>query len=1271
MRALWLPVLTFLLHISITVPTSIKLVPSGGNAGRVEVYHSGWGTICDDTFRHNEAMVICRMLGYNLVVAKAYGEAYFGSGVGTIWMDSIKCLGNETDIANCHFDGWGKHDCSHSEDAGVRCSELHIRLVGGSNPHEGRLEGQNSAGTWGEIITTGITSRIAQGLCSVLGLGSAAAKIVDGTKFVQGVSNQFEVNLTCIIDNTCATDPFTTAHGTPLGIQCSYTPIRLVDGKFPLEGRVEVLHNGIWGTLCGEHFTTHDAKTICTSLGVDMSHQNPTIFSNGQFGKGTGPSWLSNMQCTGNEKDIGECRNVTWTYNTCASENPAALSCPSTNIRLEGGVGPWEGRLEVFHSGRWGSVCSQGFEQPEADVVCRMLGYDHRDTVAEILPNSYFNHLPSQDILLDQLNCSGSVADISFCRTKDWGVTNCSRSQEVGVRCQTKNVRLVGGSHSLEGRVEVKINGSWATICDENWDDLDATTVCRMLLQYPIDGDVIGKAYPGGKFGRGVGQIGLSNVQCNGSEEDILFCQANGQRRVNCDHARDAGAACYVDYNTTLLDSTNIRNDKEGSIHISGNAICDENWDENDARSVCRSLGYWSSSPTVYMDNWFGSSSGGGNKISPLCRGNEDNLAFCPLAKEWGKDTCSTGDIAGVRCNPAPMGYHRVKLVDGDQPGRGRVLVNYNNNWGYVCSHGWTQHDTVVVCRMLRYRSYNMTSTALAQGENAILVGEIDCRGNESDIGLCKADLDKSNCTDMVVGLDCTDNVKARLVNGSSVLDGRLEVLKNGQWGVVCSSAVDTTTAEVFCSMLGYSNTKPIINTFTDGASHVSVNQIACEGWEDHIGQCVHMSGTGSRCNNTYVNLQCFNCSTRYSTERGEIHSMNYPQNYDNNADCMYMITPPSNGMYGLVIQDLTMNDDEDFIDIRGQPNGPSLGTFSHGGEFPVIPGQKFYVRFQTNGSGTEKGFRITWKPLTIEDAMTLNCGTTTWNAVVNMTILRSLYPDAGVSDIYLAVQSCTGTVVDDLVVFQQSYTDCSSFKTTTDTDIIYHNQLVYPNSATPFPVIVHGYRWRVDISCNVNRQTNVTQSYIPTAPSVTQTIDTGHHHLSGSSNYDIHLTFYQDSGFYQAIQGNPITTHIGDNVYVKVDVNTNDPEVKMRLDTCVAKPTADAGPDLTYPLIQNGCVVDQDTTILSQGSHETKFFFNAFEFPANHLSVIVSCNATYCRTDELSSRCLQTCHARRSNDVTMVTRTNLNKLINIYSSSTNFKKANNLKFVSPILNSS
>ena len=70
----------------------------------------------------------CRMLGFDGVVCSS-GSARFGAGHGKpIWMDNLNCYGSEAALDLCYFPGWGRHDCSHFEDAGVVCS-------GGSGKH--------------------------------------------------------------------------------------------------------------------------------------------------------------------------------------------------------------------------------------------------------------------------------------------------------------------------------------------------------------------------------------------------------------------------------------------------------------------------------------------------------------------------------------------------------------------------------------------------------------------------------------------------------------------------------------------------------------------------------------------------------------------------------------------------------------------------------------------------------------------------------------------------------------------------------------------------------------------------------------------------------------------------------------------------------------------------------------------------------------------------------------------------------------------------------
>ena len=101
-------------------------------------------------------------------------------------------------------------------------------------------------------------------------------------------------------------------------------------------------------------------------------------------------------------------------------------------------------------------------------------------------------------------------------------------------------VRLVGGSGSHEGRVEIFLHGEWGTVCDDDWDLNDANVVCKQL-DYSMGASAAhGTAY----FGEGSGIIWFDDVQCTGSEAHLYDCLNDGVGIHNCRHTEDAGVTC-------------------------------------------------------------------------------------------------------------------------------------------------------------------------------------------------------------------------------------------------------------------------------------------------------------------------------------------------------------------------------------------------------------------------------------------------------------------------------------------------------------------------------------------------------------------------------------------------------------------------------------------------------------------------------------------------------------------------------------------------------
>ena len=128
--------------------------------------------------------------------------------------------------------------------------------------------------------------------------------------------------------------------------------------------------------------------------------------------------------------------------------------------------------------------------------------------------------------------------------------------------CTDGDVRLAGGRNESEGRVEVCYNNVWGTVCDDIWDNRDASAVCRQL-GYTGDNETYiimiwffftcisigGEAVCCAEFGEGSGPILLDEVSCDSSTDNLLLCNHNGLGNNDCEHFEDAGVICYSKHN--------------------------------------------------------------------------------------------------------------------------------------------------------------------------------------------------------------------------------------------------------------------------------------------------------------------------------------------------------------------------------------------------------------------------------------------------------------------------------------------------------------------------------------------------------------------------------------------------------------------------------------------------------------------------------------------------------------------------------------------------
>ena len=105
---------------------------------------------------------------------------------------------------------------------------------------------------------------------------------------------------------------------------CTTGAIRLGNGTNDYEGRVEICINNAWGTICNNRFSTSDTRVICRDLGYTFSDSYTLATS--EFSPGTGPIFLDELECRGDEERVLECQHF-FGIHSCTHDQDAAMRC--------------------------------------------------------------------------------------------------------------------------------------------------------------------------------------------------------------------------------------------------------------------------------------------------------------------------------------------------------------------------------------------------------------------------------------------------------------------------------------------------------------------------------------------------------------------------------------------------------------------------------------------------------------------------------------------------------------------------------------------------------------------------------------------------------------------------------------------------------------------------------------------------------------------------------------------------------------------------------
>nr|XP_046246119.1 scavenger receptor cysteine-rich type 1 protein M130-like [Scatophagus argus] len=642
-----------------------------------------------------------------------------------------------------------------------------VRLVGGDSRCAGHLE-QKHQGDWDPVdqhlYDWNLTSAAA--VCRLLDCGSLISL------------RRTEGSSVTVLSNIEQLVKMVSHQSSPprLEINCSVS-IRLVRESSLCSGRLEVNSDPSkpsWSSVCKDNFDQQEAEVVCRELGCGP----PSVHHGELLEEGETPAWTKEFQCGGHESALLDCGSSN--RETCSSGTAVRLTCSERDhIRLVGGGSRCSGTLEMNREGEWKSVDQRVWNLSLAGTVCGQLGCGSavstkkRRTLEPAYRFTWTNESGCEASWLEKClprqTFSSSILEIT-----------CSDS-----------VRLMNGTDLCSGRLEVKSDQSWSSVCEADFGLENAEVVCRELSCGPPS------VFKGGLYGEGERPVLVRKFRCDGYESALLDCGSSWTGRTTCSPGKAVGLTCSDPNDIRLVQgASRCTGQLQLKHHYSWKAVnsLDFNWNLKASAVICRWLDCGSA---VAWGKRRDSSKRSVWWVSSVCVQSNATLHQCVTASS---DPSSSS--LEITCSEF------VRLVNGSSLCSGRLEVKSDHHsWSPVCEDNFDQQDAEVVCREL-----NCGPPAVLQGElygeweAAGWTKEFRCEGHESALWYCGSLIRNTSSSGRAVRLTCSDPDIIRLSGGNSTCGGSLELKKEGEWRPVALWNWDSDwvqkTAAVVCRVL-------------------------------------------------------------------------------------------------------------------------------------------------------------------------------------------------------------------------------------------------------------------------------------------------------------------------------------------------------------------------------------------------------------------------------------------------------------------------------------